>query len=157
MSGVEIADMVWVLAMPLGTARRGGDVLRHEVDVPFLLLLLASAGLVRSAPLLAGSSVLVEDIGGFDELIRAQILRQKVPLDLVAVPDVAEYVLRESISGDLAAMSAGIEIVEISSGKIAWAASTSKQAGAWRWSRDAASKAAQEVVEQLRNAMRSRR
>jgi hypothetical protein len=106
---------------------------------------------------LAGSSVLVEDIGGFDELIRAQILRQKVPLDLVAVPDVAEYVLRESISGDLAAMSAGIEIVEISSGKIAWAASTSKQAGAWRWSRDAASKAAQEVVEQLRNAMRSRR
>ena len=76
-------------------------------------------------------------MGSFDELIREEIVKKKLPPKVVAVPGAADYALRRSVFGDLAVMSAVIEIVEISRGGIVWAGSASQQAGAWRWSRDA--------------------
>ena len=125
-------------------------------------LLLASAGLVRAAPLPSEASVYVEDMGHFDELVRAQILKQKLPLSLVTDPDAADYALRGSASGDSSTMSAGVELVEIRSGRIIWAASAGTASsdglmGMWRWKKaNSATKAAKKVVEQLRKAMRSR-
>ena len=137
--------------------KAGYNVEVMRVTILFLSMLLSSVGYLSSAPLPTGSSVFVEDIGTFDELLRAQILKQGLPLDLVAIPGTAAYALRGSASGDLGQLSAAIEIVEISSGKIVWATSSSKGSRGGLWSTDAASKAAKHVVGQLRKAMKARK
>ena len=81
-----------------------------------LVLVLALCGFASAEGIPRDSTVYVSDENEWLAHVRAEILKQRVPVRLAALPDKAEYVIRGNFTGD----SAALEIVS-ADGYVVWA------------------------------------
>lgn len=146
------------LRMALGGAGAGLVVSRLQCALVRILIaalflgisVTASAGVIPS-----GSIVFVEDAGYFDDLVRAEIIRQKLPIRLVTSRPSAEYILRGMLGTGSDVAFSSVELVEAMRGEIVWADSATRRIGIWKFSRSPkATKVIRQIVGRLKRALK---
>lgn len=125
--------------------------IRILVAVLFLgICVTVSGGVIPS-----GSIVYVEDTGYFDDLLRAEIIRQKLPIRIVTVSTNAEYILRGVLGTGSDVAFSSVELVETTRGEVVWADSATRRIGIWKFSRSPkATKVIRQIVGRLKRALK---
>lgn len=138
---------------------RAGLIMSRSISAPIRVLvamLFLGIGLTASGGVIPpGSIVFVEDTGYFDDLLRAEIIRQKLPIRIVTVSANAEYILRGVLGTGSEVAFSSVELVEITRGEVVWADSATRRIGIWKFSRSPkATKVIRQIVGRLKRALK---